>query len=316
MKKLIFILILMPVVLYCSSGTYSLINELGIGAASGAMGDAYTSIESPVSILWNPAMLSADKRISLSYMHDKIPYGANYDAFAGAVSFSLPFEKDKNNAIGGGAYILSEEGIPITEAGEDTIPGTDFTNIVYKGTASYIYSRYDLSMKRSIYDFSIGVRGSYLYSSLYNIKGKGFSWGFGMGYKKSIPNYLISGVGVGLSYSAEGLLFWNNEYTDTIDCIYGAGINVRLLKNITESMNDGILISFDMSQDNIKIFDPAYSFGIEWKVFSIVPVRFGYKNNSLTTGLGFCTKYIDIDYAFMTNPVIASSHRLSITVKL
>jgi hypothetical protein len=170
MKKLIFILILMPVILYCSSGTYSLINELGIGAASGAMGDAYTSIESPVSILWNPAMLSADKNISLIYMHDKIPYGANYDAFAGAIKFSLPFEKDKNNVIGCGAYILSEEGIPITEAGEDTIPGTNFTNIVYKGTASYIYSRYDLSLKRSIYDFSIGVRGSYLYSSIYNIK--------------------------------------------------------------------------------------------------------------------------------------------------
>ncbi len=316
MKKIIFILTLIPVLLFCSSGTYSLIDELGVGAASGAMGDAYTSVESPVSILWNPAMLSADKNISLSYMHDKIPYGANYDAFAGAVNFSLPFEKDKNNVIGCGAYILSEDGIPITEAGEDTIPGTDFTNIVYKGTASYIYSRYDLSLKRSIYDFSIGIRGSYLYSSLYNIKGNGCSWGLGMGYKRRIPNYLISSVGIGLSYSDEGLLMWDNGGTDTIDCIYGAGINVRLLKNITESMNDGILISFDMSQDNIKTFNPAYAFGIEWKVFGLVPVRVGYKNHSLTTGLGFCTKYIDIDYAFIANPVIASSHKISITIKL
>jgi|GEM_PF-6246578 len=319
MKRIIVMLIcLFPVFLFGEAGTESPVDELGISGASGAMGNAFTSIESPYSIVYNPSLIRADRTISFTYMHDILQYGADYDVATSVFSFGLPIDRGaKNNSIAVAYYLLSDEGIPVTEAGNDTIGGTHFVNIIYKGETSYMLSQVDFSANRRIADFSIGFLFDYVYSSMYDLKGKGYSFGGGIGYNRETGNKIVSGFGAGISYRNFSYLKWNNGVTDTLDCNFRTGVNVKVLKGVANALDDGIILSFDIVQTgSLARFSPHYLIGAEWKVFGMVPVRIGMDNGRLTAGIGFETKYIDFDYAFVSNPVIASSHKFSITGKL
>ncbi|NIA23764.1 MAG: hypothetical protein GWP03_06385 [Proteobacteria bacterium] len=317
-RYLILLLSVLPVFLYGEAGTESIISRLGTSGASGAMGNAYTSIKSPYSIVFNPSLIDAKNIVSLTYMHDILQYGANYDVGTAVLDFGLPFDKGvKNNSVSLAYYLLSEDGIPITEAGNDTIGGTNFVNIVYKGTASYMFSRTDCAIKRKIGDFDAGFLYSYLYSSMYNVKGKGYGLGWGFSYDRDIKNSIISGVGAGISYGTVSNLIWSNDAVDTIDCNLRAGANIRILKGIANALDDGIVISFDAIQSgDMRRLKPDYNIGIEWKVFGTVPVRMGFENGNFTAGIGFQTRYVNFDYAFISNPTVSSSHKFSITLNL
>ena len=317
-RNLILMLCVLPVFLFGEAGTESLIGNLGSDGASGGMSNAFTSVESPYSLIFNPSLVRANRAISLTYMHDVLQYGADYDAGTSVFTFGLPFDKgSKNNSVAAGFYFLSEEGIPVTEAGNDTIGGTNFVNIVYKGVTSYSMSQLDFAVNRKVVDFNIGFSYSYIYGSMYDVKGKGNNLGIGVGYNKSLNNKIISGFGMGASYRHFTYLKWNNGVIDTLDCNFRIGMNIRLFEGITNALDDGILMTFDMVQNgNPNRFTPSYEIGAEWKVFGLIPVRVGLNNGHYTAGVGFKTKYIDFDYAFISNPVISSAHKFSITVKL
>jgi len=78
---------------------------------------------------------------------------------------------------------------------------------------------------------------------------------------------------------------------------------------------DRILVSADME----KPLKPSHSgvrwrFGVEFLLGQIVPLRFGYEEQSISTGAGFKSDHIRLDYAFSFHRELAGSHRVSLTL--
>ncbi|MFQ5906246.1 MAG: hypothetical protein ACE5JA_06705, partial [bacterium] len=60
--------------------------------------------------------------------------------------------------------------------------------------------------------------------------------------------------------------------------------------------------------------ETEWRLGVEFLLGQAVPLRFGYDEHSISTGAGFRSSHVKLDYAFSFHRELAGSHRISLTL--
>ncbi|TES93514.1 MAG: PorV/PorQ family protein [Candidatus Cloacimonadota bacterium] len=307
---------------------------LGVGARPCAMGGSFISISDDANAsYWNPGGLVQVGTPQITGMHTDLDFGTSYDY----VSCATPLSKDVlemktadsyDNVIGF-AFIRTATGdIPITQAGDDTIPGTNYTEIVYKGTAHFTASSYLFSYGRRITDwFSFGLTGKIVDMGLYTHNGTGYGLDMGILLRKSgSRNPLLSNLSLGILIQDLTVtkINWDTDYTDEISPAVKGGITYRFFGASAPGgwvPEEGICLTVEGAQQ-IKTerqedwHKPEIHLGCEWKLVNLVPLRVGWDNGNLTAGIGFITKHICVDYGFVSHEELKTTHRIGLTLRM
>jgi hypothetical protein len=307
---------------------------LGVGARPCAMGGSFISISDDANaVYWNPGGLIQIGPPEITGMHTDLNFGTSYDYVSCAAPLSKDVMKMENqgeydNVIGFAFIRMATGDIPVTQAGSDTIPGTNYTEIIYKGTARFTAASYLFSYGRRITDwFSFGLTGKVVDMDLYTHNGTGYGLDVGLLLKKpGVSNTLYSTPSLGILVQDISVtkINWDTDFTDKISPTIRGGVTFRLFGSSEPGgwiPQEGISLTAEGAQQ-IKMgrqkdwHNPEIHLGCEWKLVDLVPLRVGWDDGNLTAGIGFITKHIGVDYGFVSHEELKTTHRIGLTLKI
>ncbi|TET18487.1 MAG: hypothetical protein E3J78_06325, partial [Candidatus Cloacimonadota bacterium] len=217
---------------------------LGVGARPCALGGSFISISDDANACyWNPGGLVQVAGPEITGMHTDLDFGTTYDYISCVAPLSKDVLKEESKGgydnVIGIAFIRTATGnIPITQAGDDTIPGTNYTEIIYKGTAQFTASSYLFSYGRGITDwFSLGLTGKIVDLNLYDHTGIGYGLDVGLLFNGlGSKNKFLSNLSVGLLAQDITVtrITWDTDYTDEISPTVRGGMTYRLFGSSSE----------------------------------------------------------------------------------
>ncbi len=324
LRAAIFFLILAPGggTLSAQSGKYAdaFLNN-GIGARALGLGGAYSAVAGDATaVYWNPAGLSKLNYPEFSLLHAQEFAGVvNYNSFAAA----MPYGPDASFGIG------------LIRLGVDDIPRSRLPRPDLELGA--VYTDEDGTLRRNSpyadYLFSNAEYGLFLsyarnWSPLLRLGAsvkvlqKGFddnsAFGFGVDIGVQSNPWSDLYLGATLQDITTTILAWN---TGRKEIIYptlklGAGLPIyskRLqgkLLLITDADFD-----FDNQGSAAQFASGALSMdlhiGVEYEYRERLAVRLGSDAGMFTAGAGLRIGHLQVDYAFLNNTELATSHRIS-----
>ncbi|MEO0294356.1 MAG: hypothetical protein ABIN61_09120, partial [candidate division WOR-3 bacterium] len=235
------------------------------------------------------------------YQHTELDFGTTYDFFTLGTAIA-PL-----SLTGAFSFMrIATEDIPVTEAGEDTIPGTDYREIIYKGTATYRASCYTFSLSKRIRDFGIGVSGKFIDMFLYQYSGRGISTDIG-GYYESKFFF----VGIALKDILNSGISWSSGLNEELLPVGSVLCGVNLFRE-EGWFKEGIIITGRVDKVFRRGIDPIYYGGLEWSVAGVLPLRFGIEDGRIAFGMGFNSEHLYFDYAYSTKEEIKGNHNISV----
>ena len=292
-----------------SSGTDLEFINLGTGAKPLGLGGAYTAISDDAnSVYWNPAGMVQLSTAEATYMHRELFFDTDFDY----LSAGMPLNNDTIhpvNSIGIGFIRTSTGDIKLTDTTNVMEPGTDYNQIVYKGTGGYTASAYFLSYARRIRKVSAGITFRIMDMRLLGHTGRGYGIDLGL----LVPyRFLTYGLMLrGINY---GKIKWDTGYQDEIIPIIRTGIAMKIGKD------NGIMVAGEIEQE-VKTGkqtywdNPKYHLGLEWSIMNLVGIRCGYDDGNFSAGIGFRSEHIYVDYAYTTHPELSGMHSISVGIR-
>lgn len=310
--------------------------DIGAGARPRALGNAFVAIADDANaVFWNPSGITTLERIEITGMHSSLFFGTKYDY----VSVAFPFGKSEINTdetlkgeiqtqmsadVGtdehrfgfGVAYIRASTGdIPLTQAGTDTIPGTNYPEIVYNGTASFTSNTGIISLGTRLlnrYNLSLATRINYI--KLASFTGLGFNFGLATLATLMDADEDAEGRGNTLKFgiTVQDILplkiKWSNDFSEKVLPTANLGASFEFKKKI--------LITGNLKQAIVSGHHPGYGLGLEWRPVQVLPIRFGIEDKNFSTGIGFLSNRISLDYTVYIHQKLPLSHYLSLGVRL
>ncbi len=291
----------------------------GAGARALGMGGAFVAVaDDATAPYWNPAGMPSVERSAFSAMHSYAFNGlAAYDSVYGAYNLG------KYGAVGGGLLMFAVDGIPLTGWDDPNSPNRRPVLKGYADSADYaVYGSYgrqvlprlnvgasgifimgrhpgesdeggdssgqalDVAAKAGPFGpFTVGLNVQNIYSNL--------KWDTGT--KETIP----TNVKLGGAYYRM-VPQWDSELTLAADC------NAKFAGYDFASQLAAGEASFDLCG------------GAEWWYRRTVALRLGSERSALTGGVGLAMRALGasfgIDYAFLSDTGLESSHRASASV--
>lgn len=325
--------------------------NMGAGARPAALGDAFSSIADDAnSVYWNPAGLARMKTVEGTWMHSDLNFGTTFDylSLGSPLVFGKPskeaFSKPARDHIGFGWIRASTGDILITGISTDTIPGTNYNRVVIEGLARFLSSAFMLSYSRQVSSrFSVGATAKMYDIELVNNTATGYGLNLGILYgtiRKSEPAvvegdsapvpevkaswYEPLSIALVVNDLTVTQVKWNTGYVDKIAPNARLGLSYRFFSGRPQNSwisSDGIALAFDVEQQvkterQAKWHKPLYHLGVEWKAVNMLPLRAGYDNGDFACGIGFITKYLNLDYAYKAQPELKAVHKVALTGKL
>jgi hypothetical protein len=292
----------------------------GAGARALGMGGAFVAVaDDATAPYWNPAGLPGVERAAVSAMHSYSFNGlAAYDSIYGAYNLG-----PKYGTVGGGLLMFTVDDIPITEWNDPESPNRRPIIIGYADAGDYaVYGSYgrEFLPKLNVGASGIFIIGSHL-GDLYegadcsgqalDVAAKAGPFGpftvglnvqniysnlkWDTGTKETIP----TNVKVGGAYR-RAVASWDSEFTLAADC------NVKFA-------------GYDYASQ-LSAGDASFDFcgGGEWWYRRTVAVRLGSERSAFAGGVGLAVRALGasfgVDYAFLSDTGLESSHRASASV--
>jgi hypothetical protein len=292
----------------------------GAGARALGMGGAFVAVaDDATAAYWNPAGMPAVERAAFSAMHSYTFNGlAAYDSIYGAYNLG------KYGAVGGGLLMCAVDDIPITGWNDPESPNR---RPVLKGHAnSGDYAVYGSYGRELLPKFNVGASGIFIMGrhlgdfveegadssgQALDVAAKAGPFGpftvglnvqniysnlkWDTGKEETIP----TNVKLGGAYR-RAVASWDSEFTLAADC------NVKFA-------------GYDFASQ-LAAGDASFDFcgGGEWWYRRTVALRLGSERSALTGGVGLAVRTLGasfgIDYAFLSDTGLESSHRASASV--
>jgi hypothetical protein len=292
----------------------------GVGARALGMGGAFSAVADDVTaVYWNPAGLAALEQNEVSFMHAYAFGGlANYDTIFGC------YRVGKYGTFGGGLLRLGIQDIPITEW--DDADAEDRRPVV-KREVNWSDNGFFVSYGRPVWS-SINIGANFVF-----IRQGTADVGTSLG--QVIDLGVLAGPYGPFKFGAHaqnivGRIKWSTGTTETIPFNLRFGVSYSRLITTADSE---LTVALDGDVKNAG-YDVAAGFnagslsldlhsGVEWWYRRVVALRFGVEKRQekhtdisggagLRIGAGKLT--FGVDYAYMGDPGIGSSHRVSALV--
>lgn len=291
--------------------------DIGAGARPRALGNAFIGIADDANaVFWNPAGIMTLQRPVITVMHSSLFFGTMYDY----ISMAFPFGKSKINTDGhrygvGIAYIRASTGdIPLTEQGTDTIPGTNYPEIVYNGMADFTSNTGIISFGTGFFNrLNLALISRVNYIKLASFTGSGINFGLA-GLLILMETDVAGGRGntLKLGITFQDLLplkmSWSNDFQERVLPTANLGSSFGFKKKI--------FLTWVLKKALTSGHHPGYGIGLEWKPVEVLPIRFGLEDKNLSTGIGFMSRGISLDYTIYIHRELPLSHYLSIGLRL
>ncbi len=278
--------------------------NVGTGARPSALGNAFCALYDVNSVIFNPSALTQLYHGEILYMHTELPAQTKYDYIAICKRF-------RNIPMGFGLIRVSTEWQQTTSG--DTLPGTNYPEIVYLGTAKFLTEEYNLSIGHKIKDFSAGITLKFYRMELHRSKGFGAGFNFGIFYSAPKIHLPASALRIYTGIRISDIftrIKWNTGYTDKLKPSADVGLALSYWKGY-----DVLILSLQTS----RILSSGYPFtfhtGIEWSMIKEAKLRFGLDNGKFTCGLGLNYRNFGINYAYSTHPELKNTHKLDFSFK-
>jgi long-subunit fatty acid transport protein len=294
MKKLILgllIVLLFPLNADSRVDTAAEFMTFGVGARPSGMGEAFVSICNEAdAVYWNPAGLAFLKDVSLVAMYSRI-YERLFEGMSHSfIAVSNPIS-DRLHLGFGVVYLTS---------GTHQITVYDETERAPKTVGQF--KTYDLAGILSLSvqakeNLSLGASLKYLYSDLWQHKGRAYAVDMGFLYKGP-----FKGLNFGLNIENAGtkMHFKDREQADPLPFNLRAGLSI----DIPIGENLGLLLSCDANKSLYDIKDKflGINIGGEFRLLNTLFARLGYfdKDGGVkgqTYGVGFRIKNLRLDFA-------------------
>uniref|UniRef100_A0A7V3RH41 PorV/PorQ family protein n=1 Tax=candidate division WOR-3 bacterium TaxID=2052148 RepID=A0A7V3RH41_UNCW3 len=295
--------------------------DIGAGARPRALGNAFVAIADDANaVFWNPAGISSLKGVQITGMHSSLFFGTKYDYLAVAAPLKRIYTDDAEGyRYGlGFAYIRASTGdIPLTQQGSDTIPGTNYPEIVYNGSASFTSNTGIVSLGTQFFNhLNLALLSRMNYIKLANFTGFGVNLGIatlmaitriGVDNDADIRGNVFK-IGVTFQDILPLKLNWSNDFKEKVLPTANLGGSFEFRKKI--------LITGCLKQTLASGHHPGYGLGLEWKPAQVLPIRFGIEDKNFSTGAGFLSRRISLDYTIYIHQELPLSHYLSIGFRL
>lgn len=282
-----------------SSGTAGVpFLKIGIGARSGAMGEAFSALADDITaVYWNPAGLTQLTKPEISTTYNDWFGGVGH----GFLGWGFPLSH--NTAMGFSIIHLDVGKIPGYAEGKGTfehIPTGDFS-----GHDTAFGFAYAFNMTESI---SLGMNIKGIVQKIENEEASSFAIDIGQLYRPPIQGLTLSAVvqniGPRIKYAIEG---------DRLPLTLKFGSVYRI-------PNQPLTFTCDLSKpidNNWRI-----NLGMEVQLKRLVVLRGGFNSqvfkdlgSGITCGFGFSLKHYQLDYAFIPYDELGNTHRISITFR-
>ena len=319
-----------------SAGTDLEFINLGTGARPLGLGNAYTSLSNDAnSVYWNPAGMNQLSTAEAIYMHRNLYFDTDFDYLAAGLPLTahrlqptadtIPHTLYPINYLGLGFIRVSTGDIKITDTTSTLEPGTDYNQIVYRGTGGYTASAYFLSYGRKIKQINTGITIRIMDMRLLEHAGRGYGIDLGLlvPYKFLTYGLMLRGINF-------GKIKWDTGQVDDIVPVVRTGITLTVgegmgyrvwgMEKEVGSKKGGLIITGEIEQE-IKAgnqaywHNPKYHIGLEWSIMGLVGIRCGYDDGNFSGGIGFRSEHIYVDYAYTTHPELNGMHSISIGIR-
>jgi hypothetical protein len=290
----------------------------GAGARALGMGGAFVAVaDDGTAPYWNPAGMPSVERAAFSAMHSYTFNGlAAYDSIYGAYNLG------KYGAVGGGLLMCAVDDMPVTGWDDPQSPNK---RPVLKGYANVgDYALYGSYGRKLLPRFNVGASGIFIIGrhlgdfeegadssgQALDVAAKAGPFGpftvglnvqniysnlkWDNGTKETIP----TNVKLGGAYR-RAVAKWDSEFTLAADC------NVKFA-------------GYDFASQ-LAAGDASFDFcgGAEWWYRRTVALRLGSERSAFAGGVGLAIRTLGasfgIDYAFLSDTGLESSHRASVS---
>ncbi len=291
----------------------------GAGARALAMGSAFVAVADDGSApYWNPAGMPAIERGAVSAMHSYAFNGlATYDSVFGA------YNAGRWGAFGGGMLRSGIDDIPITVWDD---PNSPSRRPVRKGYANWADYAFYVSYGRAVLPWlnlggsGVIIVGDHL-SGLVDNAGSS-----GQAFDVAALAGPFGPVTLGINFqNVYSRLRWDTGTAETIPANAKLGAAYRFVvpawdsEVILAAASDVKFVGYDYAAQlaaGLASFD--FSGGAEWWYRRTVAVRLGSERSALAGGVGLAARALGmtfgIDYAYLSDTGLESSHRASVSV--
>lgn len=291
----------------------------GAGARALGMGGAFVAVaDDGTAAYWNPAGMPAVERAAFSAMHSYTFNGlAAYDSIYGAYNLG------KYGAVGGGLLMCAVDDIPITDWNDPEAPNR---RPVLKGYAdSGDYAVYGSYGRKLLPKFNVGASGIFIIGRHLgeSVEGTDSSGqALDVAAKAGPFGPFTVGLNVQNIYSN---LKWDTGTTETIPT------NVKLgaaYGHLIPQWDSELTLAADCNAkfagydfaSQLSAGEASFDFcgGAEWWYRRTVALRLGSERSAFAGGVGLAVRALGasfgIDYAFLSDTGLESSHRASASV--
>jgi hypothetical protein len=337
MKKYIVILLIIlsfPQVLSAGryAGDFILI---GSGVRPLGMGGAFTAVADEGSaIYWNAAGLAQIQDIEFSAMHTLL-----YDNLATYDFFSLSIPLPANSTIGISFTQLSiddihiydekwivgdREGVDVRSSDIDLHltgdPDGSFDssdklfefalskNFLYLWDVSWIFFKIPL-------DFYLGGTFKYIKRDIYKNTGTGM--GVDLSFMLETDFALLTDIdwlgsiryGLSVQDVAGTSITWDTESRHVDKIITNPRMGIAIIQPL-DFIQSELILSFDW----YNMYGYEQSFGAEFDYNDLISIRTGVHEDKFSAGIGLKYREYSVDYAFLANNDLGSSHRVGLKI--
>lgn len=279
----------LPVLSYAAGTTTATFLNVDVSARSKAMGGAYSAIADDASaVTINPAGMVQVEKSQVAVMHHESLLDIDQEYFSYVTNWG-------KKAFGGNLIYFDYGTQQRTSETDEDLgtfrPKSYALSFAYSAYASDVLS-YGVALKYVSMDFAVE-----------NYEDSTFAIDLGLLYKPRASGWRFGAV---LSHLGGGLSFYQEE--DPLPLIFKLG-------TAYEWDEIPLIMSFDWYM--IKEEDPEYHLGAQYTISEIVPVRFGYSNqsdldNGFSYGIGLEQEQFALDYAFVPEGDLDDTHRFSL----
>ncbi len=297
--------------------------KLGVGARALGMGGSFVAISDDASAAyWNPAGLANLTQAELMFMHaEQFGSLATHDY----IGYVQPLSGERRSAVGIGLIRFSVDDIQVTKDAYQDLngngqwdPGEPILTDQFRTDSDTEYGLL-LSYARAISDrFSLGGNVKMIRQGLLG------NSSFGMGLDLGAQLHLLTGwtLGARLADATTTQISWNTGERESVAPSLSFGFAYsRELAAIHGSVTAAIALdnSFEgedtASQVSGGLWGADVEGGLEYWFAHAVALRIGSDGGNLTAGAGLRYRALGADYAYLSNPDLDATHRISASVR-
>jgi len=272
---------------------------LDANARAVGMGGAYTALATDANaLLYNPAGLGRVRRHEATFMHNQYFGGITQDYLA----YASPQGWSANlNTLNFG------------DVARTTLSNPDGQGLSSTGLRDLAFGA---GYGRALHDdLTVGVGAKYIQESIAGISAQGFAFDLGALYAVRA----LEGFTVGLAVQNIGpaVKFQSDKEDLPLNVRMGAAYDFSIGED--PFLNIGgheYTVSLDVTKQRSE--GALIAVGVETHVAKMMPVRVGFNTRNdagagVTVGLGWSSRVLALDYAFVPFGDLGSTHRISVT---